>query len=476
MEDSTSPNCLSPSFDASPLVKARSSFRPKPYDFTPAISSSCSPIVKSFNKTVANDLTKYSDLSIRKTAIDWRLVKKEAEAIRLRTENQRLQALIRVNNEELEKCMIEHKKQLDEAHHKALALQNKTADLEDQINELKNNLSILNIEKTRSEESLRQEIEFNENKLTESQINDVKMRSQIVDLEEEIKRINLKNDQNNIELKHELQTLKIELEAAVKEKELYLSAVNEYKNKIQMISQLETKINELELKNRSLENTIRDFKDGKSMSFILENELQELEKLRLENRNLVEENKQMKAKIESMTNVIDGLTHQASTSGHRPHKITKQQTEIYVEELTNGSVPDPNSNDNLIQVEFDDEVSVSESMNNSELEIEQADEMEPNDSFDQGRPPQRRGRTNDDQEESIHSASDGESDVDQHQVVTQPNEMISSNKRIINDRISSDEESNHNEGESDESEDDEDEDEGESGEDSDDSDIQEIND
>lgn len=415
-------------------------------------------------------------MSIRKTAIDWRLVKKEAEAIRLRTENQRLQALLRVNTEELEKCKIENKKQMDEHHLKALDMQSKTADLEDQINELKNNLSVLNIEKARSEETLRQEIEFNERKLTESQVNDVKMRSQIVDLEEEIKRIHLKNDQSTAELKHELQTLNNELESVRREKELYLSTVNEYKSKIQIINQLESKINELELKNRALENTIRDFKDGKSMSFILENELRELERLRIDNSNLIKENDELKTQIQSMSNVIDELNHQASSSSAHGSKkpAAKLQTEIYVEEIS-GSLSGACFSENLVQVEFDDEVSVSESMNNSELEIEPTDEMEPADSCDQGRPPQRRGRMND-PEGSIHSASDEESDKDCQEDPVEANEVVTSSSKR-RERVSSDEESNRNDESSsscDDDDDDED-DEEESGEDSDDSDIQEIN-
>ena len=93
MDEPTSPQSLSPSNMDISLVTSRSSLRPKPYDYSIPLVSGCSGNIKSFSKNATSDIAKYSDMSIRKTAIDWRLVKKEAEAIRLRTENQRLQAL-----------------------------------------------------------------------------------------------------------------------------------------------------------------------------------------------------------------------------------------------------------------------------------------------------------------------------------------------------------------------------------------------
>lgn len=397
------------------LTSTKSTSRAKPYDLTTSItSSSYSPIIKSLSKTSSDDLSKYSysSMCIKKTAIDWRLVKKEAEAIKLRTENLRLQALLRANNEELEKYKIDHKKQIDEHNIETLSMQSKASNLEAQINELKNNLSTLKIAKVQSEKSLSEEIERTEEKLTECQINDVKLRSRIVDLEEEVKRTVLKNQQDNTDLQHQVVSLKNALDAANKEKEWYMKTVTENRDKIQLISTLENKITELEDKNRQLEKTISDLKDGKSMSFILDNELRELERLRLENNQLVNENTKLKETIK--------ISEEKSQKQFekRPLKIARGRCEIVVEEVTDTQSARSSQNDSLIQVEYDDEVSVSESMDNSELEIEPVEEMEASESPDKARPPQRRG-VNEDQQESLDSASDGSGD---HQGVEEGDE------------------------------------------------------
>ena len=396
-----------PKADVNFSTNSKSTNRAKPYDLTASItSSSYSPIIKSLSKTSSDDLSKYSysSMCIRKTAIDWRLVKKEAEAIKLRTENLRLQGLLRANNEELEKSRIEHKKQLDEHNLKAVSMQTRASNLEEQINELKNNLSALNIDKAQSEKTLREEVECTEKRLTECQINDVKLRSRIVDLEEEVKRTVLKNEHNNNDLQHQVASLKNALEAANREKELYMQTVMEHRDKIQLISTLENKITELEDKNRQLEKTINDLKDGKSMSFILDNELRELARLRLENDQLVNENNKLKEIIQATAENVQ------KEPEVRPHKIPRGRCEIVVEEITDSQSARTSQNDSLIQVEYDDEVSVSETMDNSELEIEPVEDMEASTSPDKARPPQRRG-VNEDQEESLDSASDGSEDA-----------------------------------------------------------------
>lgn len=207
--------------------------------------------------------------SIRKACLDWRLVNKEAEVIRLKTELTQLQSLMNSIKEGGEKHKIEYQKELKEAENQLTQSRQIQREKERRVIELEAEVESLRQEKQQQKESLLPEREHHENLITQLKLNDSKLRGELQDLKQDLQRTQFNHDQEKALLEHEKKCREIEIESLKEAKKVYERNHESLRKEAQEARQLRLELNQLIMEKDSLRNQLQDFKDGQALSQLL---------------------------------------------------------------------------------------------------------------------------------------------------------------------------------------------------------------
>jgi len=207
--------------------------------------------------------------SIHKACLDWRLVNKEAEVIRLKTEQTQLQSLMAGLKEEGEKTKMDHNKEMKDLQEKLTESRQSQREQERTIIELEAQVQSLRQQQHQKEESLVPEREHQEQTITQLKLSECKLVAQLQDLKQELRSIQYKHEQEIISLNHEIKCQGIEVTALQEEKKVFERNHASLRQEAQTARELRLEVNRLQTERDSLKNQLLDMKDGKSLSELL---------------------------------------------------------------------------------------------------------------------------------------------------------------------------------------------------------------
>lgn len=194
--------------------------------------------------------------SLRKACIDWKLVNKEAEVIRLRTEHTKLQSLLSSMKEEKEKAEIESDRRIRELECQLSGLQHKLQAKIREVDDLRVQVESLEARKQQAEAISRPDQEYLDKSIVDFKVNEAKLRGQLLDANEQLRTLKLKHDQEMITLKHEVKCLGIELKGVKDEKEILERRRDELVNAVRSVPEMRNEIKELKEETKRLQEII----------------------------------------------------------------------------------------------------------------------------------------------------------------------------------------------------------------------------
>lgn len=257
--------------------------------------------------------------------IDWQIVSREAEIVKLKAEVQRLESLIKSHADDESKLTIEHTRELTELRNKLQREENRIVDLQRNIKQLEASEQSLRYEIETMQGEHRQESEYLEKKSLDFELKNSSLMSKVSDLECGLESVKAKHASQIEELEFRIQAINNDLAKESKEKQFYRNRVEDLHNQVAHLDSLQNKLNNAEKLIVELQKDLSEREDGKKLSEVLHHELLELKSLKSENIDLKKSLAILEAADEERKAAFVDLQNQLSTTVERLREVEGYQ-------------------------------------------------------------------------------------------------------------------------------------------------------